>query len=181
MAAAERQAIAQAAADAHWYKDVVVYQTHVKAYYDTNGDGSGDFAGLTEKLDYVRDLGVDAIWLLPFYPSPLKDDGYDIADYRAVHPAYGTLDDFRRFLDAAHAHGLRVITELVINHTSDQHEWFQRARRAPKGSPERDFYVWSDDPRKRGSSSPTPRSRTGPGTRSRASTSGTASSRTSRT
>jgi maltose alpha-D-glucosyltransferase/alpha-amylase len=148
MAAAEQQAAVQTAADAHWYKDVVIYQTHVKAYYDTNGDGSGDFAGLTEKLDYVRDLGVDAIWLLPFYPSPLKDDGYDIADYRAVHPAYGTLDDFRRFLDAAHARGLRVITELVINHTSDQHEWFQRARRAPRGSPERDFYVWSDDPRR---------------------------------
>jgi maltose alpha-D-glucosyltransferase/alpha-amylase len=148
MTAAEMKATVQAAADAHWYKDVVIYQTHVKAYYDTNGDGTGDLAGLTEKLDYVRDLGVDAIWLLPFFPSPLKDDGYDIADYRAVHPAYGTLDDFRRFLDAAHARGLRVITELVINHTSDQHEWFQRARRAPRGSPERDFYVWSDDPRK---------------------------------
>jgi maltose alpha-D-glucosyltransferase/alpha-amylase len=145
MAAVEQAAVAP---DALWYKDVVIYQTHVKAYYDGNDDGSGDFRGLTEKLDYVRDLGVDAIWLLPFYPSPLRDDGYDIADYRAVHPAYGTLDDFRRFLDEAHRRGLRVITELVINHTSDQHEWFQRARRAPRGSPERDFYVWSDDPRK---------------------------------
>ncbi|MCZ8130077.1 MAG: maltose alpha-D-glucosyltransferase [Steroidobacteraceae bacterium] len=132
--------------DALWYKDAVVYQTHVKAYCDSDDDGIGDLRGLTGRLDYIRDLGVDAVWLLPFYPSPLKDDGYDIADYGGVHPHYGTLEDFRRFLDAAHARGLRVITELVINHTSDQHAWFQAARRAPRGSPERDFYVWTDDP-----------------------------------
>jgi len=134
--------------DPLWYKDAVIYQLHVKAYRDGNGDGYGDFRGLLDKLDYVQSLGVDTLWLLPFYPSPLKDDGYDIADYKAVHPQYGTLEDFRTFLDAAHARGLRVVTELVINHTSDQHPWFQRARRAPKGSPERDWYVWSDDPNK---------------------------------
>ncbi len=130
--------------DPLWYKDAVVYQLHVRAFYDSNGDGIGDFRGLAEKLDYVRDLGVTAIWLLPFYPSPLKDDGYDIADYAGVHPAYGTLGDFRWFLREAHARGLRVITELVVNHTSDQHPWFQRARRARAGSAERDYYVWSD-------------------------------------
>ena len=135
-----------AARDPLWYKDAVIYQLHVKAYRDSSGDGYGDFRGLLDKLDYIQALGVDTLWLLPFYPSPLRDDGYDIADYKAIHPTYGTLDDFQRFLDAAHARGLRVITELVINHTSDQHPWFQRARRAPKGSPERDWYVWSDDP-----------------------------------
>jgi maltose alpha-D-glucosyltransferase/alpha-amylase len=124
-----------------WYKDAVIYQIHVRSFFDSNSDGVGDFPGLTARLDYVQDLGVSAIWLLPFYPSPLKDDGYDISDYCAVNPAYGTLDDFRTFIEAAHARGLRVLTELVINHTSDQHPWFQRARRAPKGSPERDFYV----------------------------------------
>ena len=130
--------------DREWYRDAIIYQLHIKALSDSNGDGIGDFAGLLERLDYVQALGVTAIWLLPFYPSPLRDDGYDIADYTAVHPAYGNLDDFKRFVDAAHERGIRVITELVINHTSDAHPWFQRARAAPKGSPERDFYVWSD-------------------------------------
>ncbi|MFN2400438.1 MAG: maltose alpha-D-glucosyltransferase [Gemmatimonadaceae bacterium] len=129
-----------------WYKDAIIYQVHVKAFRDSSGDGNGDFPGLIEKLDYVRSLGVNCLWLLPFYPSPLRDDGYDIAEYKAINSTYGTLDDFQRFLDEAHRLGIRVITELVINHTSDQHEWFQRARNAPKGSPERAFYVWSDDP-----------------------------------
>lgn len=129
-----------------WFKDAVIYELHVRSFYDSVGDGMGDFAGLTQKLDYLQDLGITAIWLLPFYPSPLKDDGYDIADYRNIHPQYGTLDSFREFLDAAHQRGLKVITELVLNHTSDQHPWFQRARRAPPGSTERDFYVWSDTP-----------------------------------
>ncbi len=130
--------------DPLWYKDAIIYQLHVRAFQDSLGDGVGDFRGLKQRLDYLADLGVTALWLQPFYPSPLKDDGYDIADYTAIHPSYGTLRDFREFLDAAHDRGLRVITELVINHTSDQHPWFQRARRAPKGSVERDFYVWSD-------------------------------------
>ncbi len=133
-----------AADDPHWYRDAVIYQLNVKAFYDSNGDGVGDFKGVTAKLDYVRDLGVNTIWLMPFYPSPLRDDGYDIAHYEDVHPQYGTLDDFREMLDAAHQRGLRVITELVINHTSDAHPWFQAARQAPPGAPERDFYVWSD-------------------------------------
>ena len=127
-----------------WYKDAVIYQTHVKAFFDANDDGIGDFRGLGRKLDYIAELGVTAVWLLPFYPSPLRDDGYDIADYRKVHPRYGTLGDFRRFVRACHARNLRVITELVVNHTSDQHPWFQRARRAKPGSAARDFYVWSD-------------------------------------
>jgi maltose alpha-D-glucosyltransferase/alpha-amylase len=131
-----------------WYKDGIIYQTHVKAFFDTNADGVGDFQGLTRKLDYLQDLGVNIIWLLPFYPSPLRDDGYDIADYTAVHPAYGTLTDFKAFLREAHRRGLRVITELVINHTSDQHAWFQKSRRAKPGSPWRDYYVWSDTPEK---------------------------------
>jgi maltose alpha-D-glucosyltransferase/alpha-amylase len=126
-----------------WYKDAIFYELHVRAFMDSNGDGIGDFPGLTERLDYVRDLGVSCIWLLPMYPSPLRDDGYDIADYRGIHPDYGTLDDFQRFLDAAHARGLRVIADLVMNHTSDQHPWFQEARRSPQ-SPYRDYYVWSD-------------------------------------
>jgi len=130
--------------DSLWYKDAVIYQAHVRAFADSNGDGIGDFPGLTQKLPYLHDLGVTCLWLLPFYPSPLKDDGYDIADYTSINPIYGTLDDFKRFLDGAHSRGIRVLTELVINHTSDQHPWFQQARRAPKGSPERDFYVWSD-------------------------------------
>ena len=127
-----------------WYKDAVIYQLHVRAFFDSNDDGVGDFCGLAQKLDYIKDLGVNAIWLLPFYESPLRDDGYDISDYKAINPAYGTLDDFRDFVDAAHARDIRVITELVVNHSSDQHPWFQRARNAPKGSPERDYYVWSD-------------------------------------
>jgi len=127
-----------------WYKDAVLYELHVRAFHDLKGDGMGDFRGLAEKLDYLHDLGVTAIWLLPFYPSPLRDDGYDIANYADVHPIYGTLADFRLFLREAHRRGLRVITELVVNHTSDQHPWFQRARRASAGSPLRDFYVWSD-------------------------------------
>ena len=128
-----------------WYKDAIIYQTHIKAFFDSDNDGVGDFAGLTQKLDYIKDLGVSAIWLLPFYPSPLRDDGYDIADYTNVNPSYGTLDHFKTFIETAHAQGLKVITELVINHTSDQHPWFQRARRAPRDSDERKWYVWSDD------------------------------------
>jgi len=132
--------------DALWYKDAVIYQLHVKAFYDSNADGIGDFRGLTSRLDYIRELGVNTIWLLPFYPSPLRDDGYDVADYRNVHPQYGTRADFRAFMREAHEAGLKVITELVVNHTSDQHAWFQAARRAPPGSNKRNFYVWSDDP-----------------------------------
>ena len=127
-----------------WYKDAVVYQAHVKSFFDANDDGIGDFTGMAQKLDYIRDLGVSALWLLPFYPSPLRDDGYDIAEYRNVNPAYGTLEDVRRLIEAAHARGLRIITELVVNHTSNQHSWFQRARRALPGSTERDYYVWSE-------------------------------------
>jgi maltose alpha-D-glucosyltransferase/alpha-amylase len=130
--------------DSLWYKDALIYEVHVRAFFDSNGDGIGDFPGLTQKLPYLQDLGVTCLWLLPFYPSPLRDDGYDIADYTAINPIYGTLDDFKRFLEEAHARRIRVLTELVINHTSDQHPWFQRARTAPKGSPERDYYVWSD-------------------------------------
>ncbi|HEU4329363.1 MAG TPA: maltose alpha-D-glucosyltransferase [Roseiflexaceae bacterium] len=136
---------------ADWYQDAVIYELHVRAFCDSNGDGIGDFAGLTQKLDYVQELGVTAIWLLPFFPSPLLDDGYDIADYTGVHPAYGTLEDFRTFLAEAHRRQLRVIIELVLNHTSDQHPWFQRARHAPKDSPDRAFYVWSDTPDRYGS------------------------------
>jgi maltose alpha-D-glucosyltransferase/alpha-amylase len=134
--------------DPYWYKDAVIYELHIKAFRDSNGDGLGDFAGLIEKLDHVRDLGVNTIWLLPFYPSPLRDDGYDVADFMNVNPAYGTVADVERLVAEAHRRGLRVITELVVNHTSDRHPWFEAARRAPKGSPERDFYVWSDDPKK---------------------------------
>src|SRR5438876_1091712 len=123
--------------DSLWYKDAIIYELHVRAFHDSDGDGYGDFRGLTQKLDYLEDLGVTAAWLLPFYPSPLKDDGYDIADYTDVHHRYGRLDDFKEFLDEAHKRGIRVITELVINHTSDQHPWFKRARVAPPGSPER--------------------------------------------
>ena len=129
-----------------WYKDAIVFEVHVRAFRDTSGDGTGDFVGLTSRLDYIEALGVNTIWLLPFFPSPLRDDGYDVADYEGVHPDYGTLADFRAFLDAAHNRGLRVITELVVNHTYDQHPWFQRARRSLEGSPERNFYVWSDTP-----------------------------------
>jgi maltose alpha-D-glucosyltransferase/alpha-amylase len=133
--------------DPLWYLDAVIYQLHVKAFFDSNGDGVGDFAGLTEKLDYIRDLGVNTIWVMPFW-KPMLDDGYDVANYEDVHPPYGTVDDFKRFVQEAHDRGLRVITELIMNHTSDQHGWFQAARRAPKGSVKRDYYVWSDDPSK---------------------------------
>lgn len=130
----------------HWYKDAIIYELHIKAFFDSNGDGIGDFQGLIEKLDYLEELGVTAIWVLPFYPSPLRDDGYDIADYYRINPSYGNILQFKKFLREAHKRNLKVITELVINHTSDQHPWFQRARRAPKGSVERDYYVWTDDP-----------------------------------
>jgi maltose alpha-D-glucosyltransferase/alpha-amylase len=129
--------------DALWYKDAVIYQVHVRTFYDSNGDGIGDFRGLAQKLDYLQELGVTAMWLMPFFPSPLRDDGYDIADYWTVHPSYGTLDDFKVFLEAAHQRGIRVIIELVLNHTSDQHAWFQESRKS-KDSPKRDWYVWSD-------------------------------------
>ena len=127
-----------------WYKDAIIYEAHVRSFYDSTASGIGDFHGLMKKLPYLQDLGISCLWLLPFYPSPLRDDGYDIADYTTVNPIYGMLDDFKRFVDAAHEHQIRVLTELVVNHTSDQHPWFQRARHAPKGSPERDYYVWSD-------------------------------------
>ena len=127
----------------HWYKDAVIYQAHVRAIFDSNGDGIGDFRGLAQKLDYLRDLGITAIWLMPFFPSPLRDDGYDISDYTAVHPSYGTLEDFKHFLDAARDRGIRVIIELVLNHTSDQHPWFQESR-SSIDNPRRDWYVWSD-------------------------------------
>ena len=130
-----------------WYKDAIVYELHVKAFQDGDGDGVGDFRGLTGRLDYLRDLGVDCVWLLPFYPSPLRDDGYDISDYCNVSPLYGTMADFEAFLGEAHRRGIRVITDLVVNHTSDQHAWFQEARRDP-ASPKRAYYVWSPDDRK---------------------------------
>ncbi|MFD1095791.1 maltose alpha-D-glucosyltransferase [Salegentibacter chungangensis] len=132
----------------HWYKDAIIYELHIKAFFDSNGDGIGDFNGLLQKLEYLEDLGVTAIWLLPFYPSPLKDDGYDISDYYKINPSYGDVKVFKKFIKEAHSRGLKVITELVINHTSDQHPWFQRARKAAPDSPERDYYVWSDDPKK---------------------------------
>jgi maltose alpha-D-glucosyltransferase/alpha-amylase len=128
----------------NWYQEAVIYELPVKSFHDSNNDGIGDFPGLIDKLEYIESLGVTCLWLLPFFPSPLRDDGYDIADYCQVHPSYGTLEDFKRFLDAAHGRGLRVVIELVLNHTSEQHAWFQRARLAPPGSVERDFYVWSD-------------------------------------
>ncbi len=134
--------------DPLWYKDAVIYELHIKSFFDSNNDGVGDFAGLLQKLDYLKDLGVSAIWLLPFYPSPLRDDGYDIADYRDINPTYGSMRDFRAFVRAAHERGLRVITELVVNHTSDQHPWFQKARQAKPGSAARNYYVWSDDDKK---------------------------------
>src|ERR1700709_13016 len=130
--------------DPEWYKDALIYELHVRAFADSNGDGIGDFAGLVDKLDYLADFGGTALWLLPFSPSPLRDGGYDISDYWGVNPSYGTLEDFKRFLDAAHARGMRVITELVINHTSSDHRWFQEARTSPPGSAARELYVWSD-------------------------------------
>ena len=134
--------------DPLWYKDAIIYELPVRAFKDSNGDGIGDFPGLIQKLDYLRDLGATCIWVLPFFPSPLKDDGYDISDYLGVHPMYGTVEDFRTFLDAAHDREMQVMIELVVNHTSDQHPWFQAARQAPRGSAERDFYVWSDTEQK---------------------------------
>ena len=145
---AEQAAAAQAShwfeSDPLWYKKALFYEIHLRGFYDGNSDGSGDFRGLTEKLDYLQWLGIDCIWLLPMFASPLRDGGYDIADFYAVHPDYGTMEDVRAFIEAAHEHGIRVIADLVMNHTSSDHEWFQRARKAPPGSPERDFYVWSD-------------------------------------
>jgi maltose alpha-D-glucosyltransferase / alpha-amylase len=126
-----------------WYKDAIIYQLHVRTFCDSNADGIGDFPGLTQKLDYLQELGVTVLWLLPFYPSPLRDDGYDIADYTSVHSSYGTLDDFKTFLAAAHHRGIRIITELVVNHTSDQHPWFKEAR-SSRDNPKRDWYVWSE-------------------------------------
>ena len=131
-----------------WYKDAVIYELRVRSFCDSNGDGVGDLPGLTGKLDYLKDLGVTALWLLPICPSPMRDDGYDTEDYSGVHPETGTLDDFKAFVAAAHERGLRVITELVLNHTSERHPWFQRARRAPAGHPDREWYVWSDDPKR---------------------------------
>jgi maltose alpha-D-glucosyltransferase/alpha-amylase len=129
--------------EAGWYKNAIIYQIHVRSFFDSNGDGIGDFQGLAQKLNYVQELGVNTIWLMPFFPSPLRDDGYDISDYRSVHPSYGTLDDFKAFLASAHERGLRVIIELVANHTSDQHPWFQESR-SSTSNPKRDWYVWSD-------------------------------------
>jgi maltose alpha-D-glucosyltransferase/alpha-amylase len=136
--------------DGLWYKDAIIYQVHVRTFRDSNDDGIGDFRGLAEKLDYLQELGVNALWLMPFFPSPLRDDGYDISDYRSVHPSYGTLDDFKKFLVAAHERGIRVIVEMVLNHTSDQHPWFQESR-SSRDNPRRDWYVWSEtDTRYRG-------------------------------
>ena len=148
MKATERSQPVVLAQDPLWYKDAVIYQLHIKSFFDANNDGVGDFPGLIQKLDYIADLGVNAIWLLPFYPSPRRDDGYDIADYRNVHPQYGDMRELKRFVVAAHERGIRIITELVINHTSDQHPWFQRARLAKPGSAARNFYVWSDTDKK---------------------------------
>ena len=136
--------------DTQWYRDAIIYQLHVKSFFDANNDGMGDFVGVTQKLDYVKELGATAIWVMPFYPSPLRDDGYDISDYRGINASYGTARDFKAFVKAAHDRGIRVITELVINHTSDQHPWFQKARAAKRGSAARDFYVWSDNDEKYG-------------------------------
>jgi maltose alpha-D-glucosyltransferase/alpha-amylase len=144
----DKPVVKEPATDPLWYKDAIIYETHVKAFFDSNRDGIGDFQGLVEKLDYLQELGVTCLWLLPFFPSPLRDDGYDIADYENVHSSYGTIHDFKEFLAAAHERNLKVIIELVINHTSDRHPWFQRAREAPPNSPERDFYVWSDTNKK---------------------------------
>src|SRR6266481_1236317 len=136
------------ATDPLWYQTAIIYELHVRAFKDSNADGIGDFPGLLQKLDYLQDLGVTCLWLLPFFPSPLKDDGYDISDYLNVHPMYGTLEDFQTFLDAAHTRDFQVMIELVVNHTSDQHPWFQAARQSPPGSPAREFYVWSDTDQK---------------------------------
>ena len=163
----------------HWYKDAIIYELHIKAFRDGNCDGIGDFKGLIEKIPYLADLGVTAIWLLPFYPSPLRDDGYDIADYYNINPSYGDIKQFKAFLKEAHKRGLRVITELVINHTSDQHPWFQRARKAPKG-PTIEIIMYGlmilQSSKTQGSFSRITKPPTGPGTRLRNSTSGIVSS-----
>ena len=176
---------AQKLDDELWFKDVIIYQLHVKAFQDSNGDGVGDFVGLTERLDYLHDLGVTALWLLPFYPSPGRDDGYDISDYGDINPVFGTMRDFRRFMQDAKRRGLRVITELVVNHTSDQHPWFKRAKRSSKGSSARNWYVSGTTPIRdtlaRASFSATAKNRTGPGTRRRKPITGIASSHISRT
>jgi maltose alpha-D-glucosyltransferase/alpha-amylase len=140
--------LTSSATDPLWYKDAIIYELHVRSFVDGNGDGIGDFQGLLRRLDYIQDLGVTCLWLLPFFASPLRDDGYDVADFRQIHPDYGTLDDFKTFLAAAHDRGIQVVIELTLNHTSDRHAWFQRAERAPSGSPERDYYVWSDTDQK---------------------------------
>ncbi len=167
-----------------WYKDAIIYEVRVRSFFDSNNDGVGDFRGLTDKLDYLQDLGVTAIWLLPFYPSPLRDDGYDIADYTDVNPDCGTLADFDQLLEEAHRRGLRIITELVLNHTSDQHPWFRRAPGGrPRDRPSATSTSGTTRPSatpKRASSSRTSRPRTGPGIRWRAPTTGTAFIRTNR-
>ncbi len=169
--------------DPLWFKDAIFYELHVKAFFDSNDDGIGDFRGLIDKLDYFQELGVTALWLLPTFPSPLRDDGYDISDYTSVQPAYGSLHDFEAFVDAAHSRGLRVVTELVLNHTSDQHPWFQAARRDPTASTATTTSgaTPTSATRTRASSSRIPSRPTGPGIRSPASTTGIASSATSRT
>src|SRR5215213_2465501 len=168
----------------HWYKDAIIYELHIKAFSDSNADGIGDFGGLLSKLDYLQELGITAIWLLPFYPSPLKDDGYDIADYYKINSSYGTIEQFKEFLKEAHRRNLKVITELVINHTSDQHPWFQRARSSPRARPNATTTCGATPTRNMpapASSSPTPRNPTGHSIRSPASTTGIGSSRISRT
>lgn len=168
----------------YWYRDAVIYQLHVKSFFDANDDGVGDLVGLVAKLDYIKDLGATAIWLMPFYPSPLKDDGYDIADYRGINPTYGSMRDIKRLIAEAHARGLRLITELVINHTSDRHPWFQRARNARPGTSARDFYVWSETDQPYADAriiSSIRRPRTGPGILSRRPISGIVSTVISRT
>jgi glycosidase len=164
------------ATDPFWYKDAVFYELHVRAFKDSNGDGIGDFPGLMQKLDYVRDLGVTCLWLLPFYPSPLKDDGYDISDFTNVHPIYGTIDDFRAFLDAAHDRDLQVMIELVMNHTSDQHPWFQSSRQSPDSRNGIFMFgaIPTESTNKSELSSLTPRNPTGPGIPSPSSTTGIA-------
>ena len=140
----QRMKLPGSASDPLWFKDAIIYELHVEGFYDSTGDGVGDFRGLAEQLDYLQNLGVTCLWLLPFLASPLRDDGYDVSDYRNIHPNYGTLEDFMAFMEAAHARRMQVIMELAINHTSDQHPWFERARRAAPGTEEREFYVWSD-------------------------------------
>ena len=140
--------LTSSATDPLWYKIAIIYELHVRSFFDGNGDGIGDFQGLLRRLDHIQDLGVTCLWLLPFFASPLRDDGYDVADFRQIHPDYGTLKGFQTFLAAAHDRGMQVVIELTLNHTSDRHAWFQEARRAPRGSPERDYYVWSNKDQK---------------------------------